>query len=699
MKKLLLFVSFALASGFLSAQCTTTNATSCACDTVGDTDCDLLPDIQASEYAFQTYQGGPNEYPQQNAGTSVTGQGPDDGRLRVSASTPNVGHGALEVRGVDANGYRWFLCGTDTVSIYDPTGAIGFTCPNGDPNPHQLLKQRIYHKNGGTMTYTERFAGSMTYHPSHGHYHVDAWERMTLRIDNGDANPLNWPIVGTGIKVGFCVEDYQSCSTANGHCIDSAGNTLTNAQITNFNMGGGNYGCGSIYQGITVGYTDIYWETLDGQWIDIPPGTCNGLYYVVIEVDPQNFWMEETKDNNWFASPVTLTMQDTAGVAVIEISSSSTHATICQGDSVTLSVTGGSSIMWSTGETTQDIRVPSTTTTYSVTVTNHCGTGSASFTINEVPTPPAPVAMGDTICPFNPAVLSASGTGTMNWYDASGNLLDTGATYTTTPLTSSATYWVGASLTHVDTSFGLPHSNDLGAGNWIQSDQYEIFDALVPMDIISVKVYAQVAGNRTFYLQDSTGGPVNSVTINVPAGQSRVTLNFTNIPAGTNYRLGVAATTGSLYLYRNNSSRVSYPYGVDGVCKIIGSSAGASYFYFCYDWQIATSFAGCVSTLVPVNAVVDPCAGLGDAVAFDHSLNVYPNPSEGAFNLAFDADHTGDVLYTVTDLLGNVVYTQSEKSVAGHYQTTLDLSALAKGVYILDIIYQGQSYQRKISIQ
>src|SRR5947207_11628382 len=108
MRKNLLFL-FALLFGYVlntNAQCTTSNATSCQCLTVGQTDCDLLPDIEVSEYAFQTYQGGPNEYPQQGAGTSVAGQGPDDGRLRLTGSTPNVGRGPLEVRAVDQNGYR-----------------------------------------------------------------------------------------------------------------------------------------------------------------------------------------------------------------------------------------------------------------------------------------------------------------------------------------------------------------------------------------------------------------------------------------------------------------------------------------------------------------------------------------------------------------------------------------------------------------
>ena len=74
------------------AQCTTTNATSCACKD-GTTNCLLLPDIQASWLGIS--QNGFTEYPQTGAGTNYTGQGPDDGRLRVTGATPNNGFGPL----------------------------------------------------------------------------------------------------------------------------------------------------------------------------------------------------------------------------------------------------------------------------------------------------------------------------------------------------------------------------------------------------------------------------------------------------------------------------------------------------------------------------------------------------------------------------------------------------------------------------
>ncbi len=140
------------------------NATTCICATTGQTDCDLLPDIMINWYGLANTSSGPSEY-SQTATSSA-------GRLRVSGVTPNVGFGPLEVRGVRSDGYRKFICGSEIDSIYAPSTNPGFTCPNGY-NPKQVLFQRIYHKNGNTMSFNEFERGTMTYHPSHNHYHVN----------------------------------------------------------------------------------------------------------------------------------------------------------------------------------------------------------------------------------------------------------------------------------------------------------------------------------------------------------------------------------------------------------------------------------------------------------------------------------------------------------------------------------------------
>ena len=159
MKRLLLIVCCIMFLGYelTLAQCTTTNATSCVCATSGSTNCDLLPDIIIGTPPLTvTGTYGIIEY-------SQSGNGSNDGRLRISVSTPNIGKGPLEVRSTST-----FICGTDTL-----TGTAPTTCPNTGLPPLQLIKQRVYHKNGNTMSFYDRDAGSMTYHPTHGHMHVN----------------------------------------------------------------------------------------------------------------------------------------------------------------------------------------------------------------------------------------------------------------------------------------------------------------------------------------------------------------------------------------------------------------------------------------------------------------------------------------------------------------------------------------------
>ena len=247
-----------------STQCTTTNATTCTCPPGGGTNCDLLPDITLSKEAISN--GGYTEYPQVNAGTSQANQGSDDGRLRLTGATPNLGYGPIEVRGIS----KW-VCGTDSFTSYPGAGF----CSDGS-DPKQVVVQRVYHKNGNTMTSSDRIAGTMTYHPSHGHQHVDSWGTYTLRIENpNDPNPLNWSIVGTGTKLAFCLLDLSNCNAANNYCRDSLNNLLNSTNLPNYGLGGGGYGCSNALQGISAGYVDIYSKTLDGMWINIPPDVCN----------------------------------------------------------------------------------------------------------------------------------------------------------------------------------------------------------------------------------------------------------------------------------------------------------------------------------------------------------------------------------------------------------------------------------------
>jgi len=110
---------------------------------------------------------------------------------------------------------------------------------------------------------------------------------------------------------------------------------------------------------------------------------------------------------------------------------------ICEGDTLVLTATGGVNYLWSTAETTISITVnPSNTTTYYVTVSaGTCG-DIDSVTVSVTPIPTADAGFDQTICEGNSTTLTATGGGTYSWSTA-----QTGATITVIP-NSTTMYFV-----------------------------------------------------------------------------------------------------------------------------------------------------------------------------------------------------------------------------------------------------------------
>lgn len=655
MKKInLLYLGLSILPQIVSGQCTNSlgtgnnNATTCVCPPGGGTNCDLIPDITVAKLPLNQTSNY-TEYPQV-CNPPCSG---NDGRLRVGVSTPIIGYGPLETRGT-----TWYVCGTDTINA-GSLGNIPATCPITGFPPKQLINQRIFHKTGNTMTAWDRPAGSMTFHASHGHQHIDDWDSLTLRINNGNPNPKNWPIVGTGSKVGFCLIDLGNCTSSSGFCVDSLGNTLNSSNIPNYGLGGGNYGCNQTVQGITNGYMDTYSQGLDGMWVNIPPGVCNGTYWLVVEVDPYNYFLETNENNNIVAVPITLTQQTASGTASITANKSSN---ICVSDNIILTANSGSGYLWNTGATTQSITV-NTAGNYIVTVTNTCGTGiSSPFVVTTFGSSP-PITTGASVCGSGSGVLQATGTGTINWYDAltGGNFLATGNSYTTPIVNTTTNYYADATTASGgQTLFCPPAANTIGGGGQYNASQYLTFNVSATCTLVSAKIYADVAGTFTVQLQNSSGSIINSISKTVPAGESRINLNFP-LSIGTGYRL---TRSGNFSLYRNNSG-VAYPYNITNYVSITGSSAGSAFYYFFYDWEVNTPVVACaslrsVATLTRnpnPNATITPAGPTTFCSGKSVIINALVNPNfayvwkkngfniSGATSSSFQA--TGSGTYTV----------------------------------------------------
>lgn len=151
---------------------------------------------------------------------------------------------------------------------------------------------------------------------------------------------------------------------------------------------------------------------------------------------------------------ITVNPLPTAAIAVVESSGTTANDAItCAGATATLTASGGTSYLWSTGATTAAISVsPSSTTTYTVTVTNanNCSaTTSQTITVNPLPT--AATAVTETsgianddgiICTGASATITASGGTTYLW--------STGATTAAISVSPTATTTYAVTVTNAN---------------------------------------------------------------------------------------------------------------------------------------------------------------------------------------------------------------------------------------------------------
>ena len=288
------------------------------------------------------------------------------------------------------------------------------------------------------------------------------------------------------------------------------------------------------------------------------------------------------------------------------------NTTSCSGNIVfsDRSTNGPTTWSWDFGDGgTSTLQSPSHTYSasgvYTVVLIVTNANGSDTLTMNNYITislPVAPVATDGSACLGSSAALTATGSGVLTWYAASsgGAALGTGSTFNTPPLAFPTTYYVEDDIYPAAQHAGPVDNTFSGGGPFTNTNYHDlVFDCYTPVILKSVKVYATGAGNRTITLiQNNT--TIQSITVNIPDGESRVNLNF-DIPVGTNLELGCAGSTG---LYRNNGGAV-FPYTLSGIVSITGTNAGTpGYYYYFYDWELQEY--PCQSARVPVQADVLP---------------------------------------------------------------------------------------------
>jgi PKD repeat protein len=247
--------------------------------------------------------------------------------------------------------------------------------------------------------------------------------------------------------------------------------------------------------------------------------------------------------------------------------------------------------------------------------------------------PIAPVLQGDTVCIGGAAqlqVLNPQPGQVYYWYDqlAGGTLLDSGATFSTPPVTGPDFYYAEARHLRHD-RLGPPNNAFGSGGPYAVYDAGFQFDAYQDFVLDSLSFYPGDTGLVSLVLRDSAGLTLDSLTWYVqppaPYALTRVPVGF-QVPAGVAHELRGDGST--LFALWRNSSGATYPYTVDGTAAITAPlNALSGYYYFWYDLRITypdcpgpRAAVGVDTTSVPATAAFLPVIQ-GLSVNFNNTSN------------------------------------------------------------------------------
>ena len=102
-----------------------------------------------------------------------------------------------------------------------------------------------------------------------------------------------------------------------------------------------------------------------------------------------------------------------------------------------------------------------------------------------------------------------------------------------------------------------------------------------------------------------------------------------------------------------------------------------------------TDLNGCTTTLTDI--LVNSFVGLDENI--DIQFNVFPNPTNGLFNVALTREFEKEITLSVYDLCGRLIYKTYE---TGNRAFEVDIIDKANGSYILKLEIGGKQVQKRI---
>jgi len=218
---------------------------------------------------------------------------------------------------------------------------------------------------------------------------------------------------------------------------------------------------------------------------------------------------------------------------------------------------------------------------------------------------------------------------------------------------------------------GGPVDNTFAGGvnySGISDTRGLLFDVLKPCVLESVKVYGVGGKKRLVEILDAVNGNVlYSKNTRIFPGERLVNIGLYLDP-GTQYFIKITGT--EINLYWNNAGGTAYPYDIGDLISITNSNVTSNYYYYFYDWEVREQ--GCTTTL-----------GINEAT-YLAGIELFPNPATDMLNFKLPANNSEKFDILILDNTGRTVLNKEVENNSSN--TTINISSLAKGVYIAKII-------------
>lgn len=383
------------------------------------------------------------------------------------------------------------------------------------------------------------------------------------------------------------------------------------------------------------------------------------------------------------------------------ITPSSNPSSVCYGQTATLTATGANTYTWITSFYTTTTTVgtgsniavtPSVNTTYTIYAvdSNNCP-GNAVFNLTVNPTPTVYASgTSPTVCAGSPVSLFAFGANSYTWSNGS-----TGYGITVTP--------------SVTTTYTVTGSNAYNCSNTAT-----ISVQALPVPTINVSAVPSssfctggaanlIPTGATSYTYSTYMGPVATGTSYI--ANPTITTTYTVSGTGTNGCVGnkpivltvfpnpnITVTTtsavscpgSSVVLTANGASTYTWSTSSNSNTIVITPTISTTY------TVSGTNSNGCTGSTT-YNQLVTPCVGIEELLSNSETIEIYPNPGDGHFNMIVSSINSNSAYLEIYDMSGRVVF----KLTSNETITPIDITNLATGIYyytikINDVIKKGK---------